>query len=86
MTSYRGIAKFQSTPSAWRVTEWDARIWRCKRISIHTLRVEGDQGHTLGASTSFIISIHTLRVEGDSGYKEGSNMTQNFNPHPPRGG
>ena len=41
MTTYSGD-KFQSTPSAWRVTI----LVRCRRphdrISIHTLRMEGD--------------------------------------------
>ena len=34
------------------------------RISIHTLRVEGD-GKLLPAIIKTEISIHTLRVEGD---------------------
>ena len=78
--------KFQSTPSAWRVTvraRWGTPI---KFISIHTLRVEGDIGLQQSTITAYI-SIHTLRVEGD--VLLASSMlasTGNFNPHPPRGG
>ena len=55
---------FQSTPSAWRVTEEIGSIRRQRTISIHTLRMEGDPLQRLcrGAER---ISIHTLRVEGD---------------------
>ena len=35
-------------------------------ISIHTLRMEGDEIAGVGDS-AFIISIHTLRMEGDDG-------------------
>ena len=56
--------KFQSTPSAWRVTESFIAFSNQIRISIHTLRVEGDIIHP--RCVNFItISIHTLRVEGD---------------------
>ena len=36
------IQVFQSTPSAWRVTTVAARDTGKTKISIHTLRVEGD--------------------------------------------
>ena len=56
--------KFQSTPSAWRVTPKAKRILAVCEISIHTLRVEGDRTAYL-RSRQARISIHTLRVEGD---------------------
>ena len=37
---------------------------RILRISIHTLRVEGDEVKLIGYTVP-VISIHTLRVEGD---------------------
>ena len=37
-----------------------------RRISIHALRVEGDDLRSSRAGCSFQISIHALRVEGDS--------------------
>ena len=55
---------FQSTPSAWRET------WQCLHfhlghaISIHSLRMEGDNNlQTWNYENS--ISIHSLRMEGD---------------------
>ena len=54
-------------------------------ISIHTLRVEGDDDtHELVDETG--ISIHTLRVEGDPTQKSLDPKGRHFNPHPPRGG
>ena len=37
------LLKFQSTPSAWRVTRCGKMTKKYDWISIHTLRVEGDQ-------------------------------------------
>ena len=56
------------------------------RISIHTLRVEGDrQEEKRRALTA--ISIHTLRVEGDGMMTSRCCLARaDFNPHPPRGG
>ena len=60
------LGQFQSTPSVWRVTvatvtqDAQAHI-----ISIHTLRVEGDNKDLYDRGTVVKISIHTLRVEGD---------------------
>ena len=56
---------FQSTPSAWRVTLAAFLIFELVVISIHTLRMEGDQLLADG-DESLLISIHTLRMEGDS--------------------
>ena len=54
-------------------------------ISIHTLRMEGDQG-TLVELPPFTISIHTLRMEGDSAFSAYRSDSSDFNPHPPHGG
>ena len=57
-----------------------------REISIHTLRVEGDERDPSWRQ-QLDISIHTLRVEGDSGVvASGTANVVNFNPHPPRGG
>ena len=37
------------------------------RISIHTLRMEGDDDVLLNGEFPNVISIHTLRMEGDYG-------------------
>ena len=58
------ISRFQSTPSAWRVTVWVYTPCSPVSISIHTLRMEGDEV-TRPYSTPIGISIHTLRMEGD---------------------
>ena len=56
---------FQSTPSAWRVTRRKTGHAGHDDISIHTLRVEGDQTAAQLEGIVSKISIHTLRVEGD---------------------
>ena len=55
---------FQSTPSAWRETHAYTVVSRSIRISIHSLRMEGD---ILSYSDRIqsVISIHSLRMEGD---------------------
>ena len=58
--------KFLSTPSGWRATT--ARIRAAQShggISIHALRVEGDNWRLEAFSDNSWISIHALRVEGD---------------------
>ena len=57
---------FLSTPSGWRATRHPF-VKRFKRscISIHALRVEGDQTH-ICSNSNICISIHALRVEGDA--------------------
>ena len=59
------VYSFQSTPSAWRVTQRRLADHCRLCISIHTLRVEGDEKTVLPVLAS-MISIHTLRVEGDN--------------------
>ena len=55
---------FQSTPSAWRETKKHSGRWCKQRISIHSLRMEGD---LVLSAQQFAqkISIHSLRMEGD---------------------
>ena len=65
MVKRRPTYRFQSTPSAWRVTKPVRLTSFATKISIHTLRVEGDLTILRSLRTSRI-SIHTLRVEGDS--------------------
>ena len=57
---------FQSTPSVWRETHKYYYYTCYKGISIHSLRVEGDETGDRGSVES-VISIHSLRVEGDVG-------------------
>ena len=57
------------------------------RISIHTLRMEGDyDGMDDNMEFDPIISIHTLRMEGDSATLFQLSSNSDFNPHPPHGG
>ena len=77
--------RFQSTPSAWRVTSAQRLGSAQWRISIHTLRMEGDDGGYM-YHIHMEISIHTLRVEGDRTGSINLNLCVYFNPHPPRGG
>ena len=76
---------FQSTPSAWRETPLTHFELSDGTISIHSLRVEGDNaGKTVWSISA--ISIHSLRVEGDILANIQSCFTAYFNPLPPRGG
>ena len=57
-----------------------------ERISIHSLRMEGDLVRPFAGLDIAHISIHSLRMEGDwllVGHHKG---TGNFNPLPPHGG
>ena len=55
---------FQSTPSAWRETVHLDIYRSVVDISIHSLRMEGDNArHNI--LCTFRISIHSLRMEGD---------------------
>ena len=61
------LCLFQSTPSAWRETDF-VRANCCHNIiSIHSLRMEGDIYRMLRIQNK-IISIHSLRMEGDAVY------------------
>ena len=54
-------------------------------ISIHSLRMEGDQ--RLGKSPEpRNISIHSLRMEGDNRRQQPQAKASHFNPLPPHGG
>ena len=57
--------RFLSTPSGWRATDPREAGRALAPISIHALRVEGDDFLMYIASTAEEISIHALRVEGD---------------------
>ena len=59
---------FQSTPSAWRETEWEKYISDWWEISIHSLRMEGDRFQGC-CHQRWHISIHSLRMEGDARLK-----------------
>ena len=59
------IDPFQSTPSVWRETHKTPEIYRVCDISIHSLRVEGDESPE-PFKLRIPISIHSLRVEGDT--------------------
>ena len=61
---------FQSTPSAWRETDVRIVAGIVFRISIHSLRMEGDifQQRPMCAAPS--ISIHSLRMEGERNIKK----------------
>jgi len=65
LTFGQNTLEFQSTPSGWRVTVHGNHPEEGSGISIHTLRVEGDEVRPL-TDTVKVISIHTLRVEGDN--------------------
>ena len=57
--------RFLSTPSARRATRALRAAARCRSISIHALREEGDQLHKVAVHSLVDISIHALREEGD---------------------
>ena len=50
VVSFFCTPKFQSTPSAWRETKRPHRFDRLRKISIHSLRVEGDRVRCLPMS------------------------------------
>ena len=78
--------RFQSTPSVWRETFWCEVTVHFFLISIHSLRVEGDDG-TLSVVKDLGISIHSLRVEGDHYHTVIRQLVSlDFNPLPPCGG
>ena len=78
--------RFQSTPSAWRVTLSIPAVLAQLNISIHTLRMEGDEIMASVAGRYSSISIHTLRMEGDGQMQPAPLTLRDFNPHPPHGG
>ena len=59
---------FQSTPSVWRETNFQLRRRNSKCISIHSLRMEGDEQVTDDWLSRNPISIHSLRMEGDTAH------------------
>ena len=63
--AFTTFPRFLSTPSGWRATPAAALGCLPTGISIHALRVEGDQTGSKNLSPVRFISIHALRVEGD---------------------
>ena len=82
----RSWAGFQSTPSVWRETLPTIALCPILSISIHSLRVEGDQTHGSYYQRPCAISIHSLRVEGDLIADQKIATSRDFNPLPPCGG
>ena len=78
-------AKFLSTPSARRATDFCGLLLLAWRISIHALREEGDLAKELDPYIERI-SIHALREEGDPVSCISRSILVNFYPRPPRGG
>ena len=60
----KAVLLFQSTPSAWRETAAGRAAAGNFDISIHSLRMEGDDPAEPEITTKNI-SIHSLRMEGD---------------------
>ena len=60
------ILAFQSTPSAWRETPPPSGKTYTAEISIHSLRMEGDDNVLRQLHPVRHISIHSLRMEGDT--------------------
>ncbi|CDE12000.1 uncharacterized protein BN611_01279 [Ruminococcus sp. CAG:330] len=77
--------RFQSTPSVWRETRRERSPEPAKAISIHSLRVEGDN-IVITSRARGTISIHSLRVEGDARATRKACRSHHFNPLPPCGG
>mgnify|MGYP005803874985 CR=1 FL=1 len=71
------MKRFLSTPFVWRATDFQLVLDAVSFISIHALRVEGDQGYPDGW-TDIGISIHALRVEGDQGIKTATEVISQF--------
>ena len=78
---------FLSTPSGWRATGHIAfNAAHVVGISIHALRVEGDNASYCVLPCNFSISIHALRVEGDAACGAEVLQITDFYPRPPGGG
>ena len=65
LSEKRPSQEFQSTPSAWRETDSYPYLDVSMYISIHSLRMEGDNIEYQHQHVN-IISIHSLRMEGDT--------------------
>ena len=80
-----GYFKFLSTPSGWRATRVILYGWRCWIISIHALRVEGDECRFLRSAR---YADFYPRPPGGGRHKmvEELEKMQDFYPRPPGGG
>ena len=81
----RLLESFQSTPSAWRETEWLCKIHGEVAISIHSLRMEGDGTAYPRFSSSQFQSTPSAWRETLSICNKLSS-SEYFNPLPPHGG
>ena len=77
---------FQSTPSAWRETFYDSGVILMEKISIHSLRMEGDAPllSLVRSQTVFQSTPSAWRETCDS--QKSRILSQDFNPLPPHGG
>ncbi len=80
-------SKFQSTPSVWRETLWREYEFHGGRISIHSLRVEGDQVW----KTQVLLGLNFNPLPPCGGRPATTfhiikTFIENFNPLPPCGG
>ena len=78
--------QFLSTPSGWRATDRHTVRALLAFISIHALRVEGDEQFPEYEDLALLISIHALRVEGDRNQRSHQCKRRDFYPRPPGGG
>ena len=77
---------FQSTPSAWRETEQCPHVSQCRGISIHSLRMEGDD-LTAGALYGHYAFQSTPSAWRETPAHDLPGLpTTHFNPLPPHGG
>ena len=54
----------------------------CTRISIHSLRMEGDFKLAVDRLAGFLISIHSLRMEGDATFWRRQELLKPFQSTP----
>ena len=74
--------EFLSTPSGWRATTEIDYVLNCmQRISIHALRVEGDDTTSRNQNHERPISIHALRVEGDRVFSQRLSVLRGISIH-----
>ena len=78
-------ATFQSTPSAWRETFFSSAVRRRENISIHSLRMEGDDGNRITSQTQ--AHFNPLPPHGGRLFLfRRKTERKHFNPLPPHGG
>ena len=80
------LTGFQSTPSAWRVTLVALVTRRSTQISIHTLRMEGDQAMRFHSPEQVPFQSTPSAWRVTPPFFHGRPRYCYFNPHPPHGG